>query len=206
MLTATKRLGLSPKARWFLAVLTVCLGLDQATKIWTQRAFTGPRDEYVLIPKLLSFVHAENPGAAFSTLADSPYRFYVFGTFTIIAVGALLHMYRQLEPGERFRAAAVGFILSGALGNGLDRLYKQTVTDFVKVFWGFEGSFREWLYDNVGTNVWPVWNVADATIVVGIALFFLEPLFFKEKAKADADPGESPLGREDSADKAAAGA
>ena len=84
--------------------------------------------------------------------------------FTIVALFALGQMYRQLGDNERLRTASVGLILSGALGNGIDRVYKQTVTDMVKMAWGAEGAVKDWLITNFGTNVWPVWNIADAAI------------------------------------------
>lgn len=190
---------MSPKTLWFVGTTTLMLALDQGTKVWTQQTFAERRPDIEVIPGFLSFTHAENPGAAFSTLADSEHRMYVFGIFAVTAVIALVYMWWQLEPKERFRAAAIGLILSGALGNSIDRVYKQSVTDFVKVYWGPEGAVRSWLESTFHTNVWPIWNVADAAILIGVALFFIEPLLVREKA-ADADPGENPLSRPDPAD------
>lgn len=197
---------MTPKLKVFLAVLISSLVLDQASKNWVLRHFeVGGGPDIVLIPNWLEFVHAENKGAAWSTLSDSPYRLYVFGVFTIIAVVALVQMFRALEPGERFRAASTGLILSGALGNAIDRAWKGSVTDFIKVFAG-AGDARAWCIEHFGTNVWPIWNVADACIVVGVALFALEH-FFEKDVESGAVDGPSPLAApDDSAGPASPGA
>lgn len=187
---------MTPKLKVLLAVLSSSLLLDQASKNWVLRHFEvdgGP--DIVLIPNWLEFVHAENKGAAWSTLSDSPYRLYVFGIFTIVAVVALIQMFRALEPGEKFRAASTGLILSGALGNAIDRAWKGSVTDFIKVFAG-AGDARAWCIQHFGTNVWPIWNVADACIVVGVALFALE-YFFQKDVEGGAVDGPSPLASPD---------
>lgn len=196
---------MTPKLKALLLVTGISLGLDQATKIWTQMHFEGPRDKLVIIPGWLDFVHAENPGAAFSAFASfsEPVRMGIFGVFTVIAVIALAQMFRELGPGERLRAGSIGLILSGALGNGIDRLYKQSVTDFVKMSWGADGSVREWLVANFGTTTWPVYNVADVAILAGVGMFLLE-YFFEKDHKTVEDAGENPLSREDQTRSASA--
>lgn len=193
---------MSPKLKVLLAVAGGTLALDQALKVWTQQHFDGPRDRLVLIPNWLELVHAENPGAAFSAFADfsEPVRMAIFGAFTVIALGALLQMYRQLGAGERLRTASIAFILAGALGNAIDRVYKQSVTDMVKMFWGPPGSVRTWLESTFGTSVWPIWNIADAAILIGVAMFLLEFLFEKDQAQLqETDVGDNPLDRQDAA-------
>lgn len=195
---------MTPKMKVLLAVTGLSLALDQATKVWTQQAFDGPRDKLVVIPNWLDFVHAENPGAAFSFMADvSPIvRFSAFAAFTVVAVVALLQMFAQLGANERLRAASIGLILSGALGNGIDRAYKQSVTDFVKMYWGPPGAVRDWLEATFHTNVWPVWNIADAVILIGVGMFVLEYLFEKDHQTTE-DVGDNPIDRQDDASASA---
>lgn len=191
---------MTPKLKVLLAVTGIALAVDQATKIWTVQVLAGPHDRVTLIPHWLELVHAENPGAAFSAFADvsQAVRLGLFGVFTIVALFALGQMYRQLGDNERLRTASVGLILSGALGNGIDRVYKQTVTDMVKMAWGAEGAVKDWLITNFGTNVWPVWNIADAAILIGVSMFLLE-YFFERDQKAQEDPGQSPMDRDEAA-------
>ena len=116
-----------------------------------------------------------------------------FGVFTLIAVGVLWQMMRQLEHGESLQIWAVGLISSGTLGNAIDRMDKQSVTDFVRVYTD-NPSMKAWLIDMVGTNEWPSFNVADAAIVVGLGLFLVDYLFFQEEEEdLEASPPEEPL-------------
>jgi signal peptidase II len=187
-------LPVTPKLKVLLAVLITSLVMDQSTKLWALNTIggVGGRD-IVVVKNWVEFVHAENKGAAWSTFSDSPYRLYVFAVFTIVAVVALIQMFRSLEPGEKLRAASTGLILSGAVGNAIDRTWKGSVTDFIKVFAG-EGDARRWCIEHFGTNVWPIFNVADAAIVVGVSLFGLEYFFQKDTAAADKeDVGPNPM-------------
>ncbi len=185
---------MSPKLKVLVGVLVGSLVLDQGSKWWVQQNLSPDAGRVVVIPNWLELIHAENPGAAWSTLADSPYRLWVFGTFTLVAVIALIQMFRSLEPDERLRAASTGLILSGAIGNAIDRMSpKHTVTDFIKVFAGTGGA-RDWLIQNLGTNVWPIFNIADSAIVVGVILFGLEFLFQKDKSPStEENVGPNPM-------------
>ena len=183
---------MSPKAVVFALSSTVMLVLDQASKAWV-RANLSVHDERPIIANFLSIAHAKNPGAAFSALADFKYRYIVFYAFTAIAVGVLIQGYRQLRDNDRFQGTAMGLILAGALGNFIDRVMSGEVTDMVKVYAGAE-PYKSWAiqYSPYHSNVYPIWNVADAAIVVGVGMFALSYLFEKDKPEAGAKaPGES---------------
>jgi lipoprotein signal peptidase len=71
-------------------------------------------------------------------------------------------------------------ILAGAVGNGIDRARLGYVTDFVKVYAG-EEPLRTWFIESrAGTNVWPIFNVADSLLLVGVALFGLYWLLLRD--------------------------
>lgn len=125
------------------------VALDQATKAWVRRTFvlgeTRP-----LIDGILHLTYVRNTGAAFGLLQGQ-------GPLLIaitLALGALAFTqrakWRRARPGERL---ALTLAVSGALGNLIDRVWLGWVTDFVDL------------------RVWPVFNVADATIFVGVLLF-----------------------------------
>jgi signal peptidase II len=205
-----------------LAFLTSALVvLDQLTKLWTVRSlrYSGPPlpapspfslqgpmeglaawghtarnpEELTLIPGFLSLIHAQNPGAAMGLALGFEYRLPMFYMFTAVAVFVLLKMFRELEPGDRFQSTTIALILSGAVGNLLDRLHKSTVTDFIKVYTEWP-PLETWLVKTFRTNEWPTFNVADAAIVVGVGLYLVHYLFFeKDKAEAAGDPGHNPL-------------
>jgi signal peptidase II len=84
----------------------------------------------------------------------------------------------------------LGMILAGALGNGIDRLRLGYVVDFFKAYAG-EEPLRSWFIDRWGTNVWPIFNVADSMLLVGVALFALRFLTQREGEIADDEEPEA---------------
>ena len=180
-----------------VAILTPLLVVvDQITKIWVVQNLRYQRDEIEVIPGFLSIIHAQNPGAAMGMLVDSPYRMVIFAVFTVVAVGVLFNMLKQIADDDRFQSVTIALILSGAVGNAIDRVHKQTVTDFIKVYTEY-APLKSWLLDTFRTNEWPTFNVADAAIVVGVALYLVHYLFFeRDKAGAEGDVGTNPLEEE----------
>lgn len=172
----------------FAVVTVVFTVIDQWSKIWIQNNVELYREEIPVIPGFFSIVHAENPGAAFGLLNDSPYRMWVFAAFTVVALGVLFQMLWQLPKDDKLQNVALGLIMSGAIGNAIDRILKQSVTDFLKIYTDNEAA-SAWLIERVGTAQWPSFNIADAAIVVGLLFFFIHFLFFeKDDEEATADP------------------
>jgi signal peptidase II len=124
----------------------------------------------VLVDGYLELRYAENCGAAFGMLNESPkwLRVLVFMSAGAIAVGALLFMFVSGTGGKLF-AWSVPLIVSGAVGNLVDRVRLGYVVDFIR-FHLQEG----W--------EWPTFNVADSTITVGVALLLLDGLLNREPA------------------------
>lgn len=206
---------MSPKLK-ILAILTPLLILiDQLTKIWTVRTLrysgaplsrhtkdalewlghdSANPDEIDVIPGFLSFVHAQNPGAAMGIGVGYEYRMYLFGAFTIVAVVVLANMYRQLPADDRFQSATIALILSGALGNAIDRLHKQTVTDFIRMYTEWEPLKNLLEKSPLRSGEWPTYNIADAAIVVGVVLYLLYYLVvLRDQEGAAGDPGRDPM-------------
>lgn len=204
---------MSPKLRALLVVGGVSLLLDQASKIWTVSAlrYRGPPlDERAaagleslghaatnppsldVVPGFLTLIHAQNPAAAMGAMLGFEHRMIVFGVFTVIAVLVLGSMYRALAPDDRAQAGILGLLLSGALGNGIDRAHKGTVTDMISVHWDFEPG-RAWLMENLGTNTYYTWNVADAALVVGVGLYLVVQLLQRDREDPAEDVGPGPV-------------
>lgn len=181
---------MNPKTRWALAIGVAGVALDQVTKAMARRL--GPREQIDVIPDWLAFVHAKNPGAAFSMLADSEYRFAVFGVFTIVMIVALFYAWRAAEPEDRWTGIAIGLFGTGALGNAIDRVLQGHVTDMVKVYAG-SGPVRDWAIATFGTNVYPIWNVADAAIVIAVPLYLLATVLKRDQPQVDVPPETSTL-------------
>lgn len=167
-----------------LISLTVYTILDLGTKEWALEALsrerTGekpplcepddrgyttmqrlPTDEQVVIPGYFVFHYAENCGAAFGMLRTAPswVRALVFGVAALGAFIVLIMMFRRGVGGMMF-AASVPLILSGALGNLMDRVRHGFVVDFIQVD-------PQWFQ-------YPTFNVADIAIAIGVALLLID--------------------------------
>lgn len=147
-------------------------------RIQTQRAQRSP---VVLIEGYLEFRYAENCGAAFGFMRDMP-SMVRKGVFYVAAAGAvilLLWMFVTGRGGTLF-AISVPLIVSGAIGNLVDRVRWGYVVDFVR----FHLDDR-WAY--------PTFNVADAWITIGVALILIEGLVDGRREKrARAEVAETP--------------
>jgi len=117
--------------------------------------------------------YAENPGAAWGLFRglseDARARF--FGAITLAAAGFILFYFRKATPGQRFLQVALALVLTGAIGNFIDRLARGYVVDFV-----------DWHWWNRPDLYWPTFNVADSLIVVGVAMLLLHPAPKKDPA------------------------
>jgi signal peptidase II len=173
----------------FLSVFVIGVILDQATKIWVYTNLEYRRDEIKVIDGFFSIVHAQNPGAAFGMFGDLPFRQYLFLIFVAIAIGIVIDLWRRLPPNDNWLSLTLGLILSGAVGNGIDRVHKQTVTDFAMVY-----TEVPWIRDLIASIQmgpfhfcnsvrceWPSFNVADASLLVGVGLFMVHYMIWGEE-------------------------
>lgn len=107
--------------------------------------------------------YVENEGAAwglFQNLSEKV-RNAFFTLVSLAAVGFILGYYRKLRREQRYSQVALALLLSGAVGNFIDRLARGYVVDFIDWY------ARGWH--------WPTFNVADSCIVVGVAMLLLQP-------------------------------
>ncbi len=144
----------------FLATTALLIVLDQVTKAWIL-ASLKLHEGFAVIDGFFNIVHVRNPGAAFGFLAGaSPaFRSAFFIAVTVAAVLLILHYLRRTRIGETSLVFALALILSGALGNLIDRVRFGEVVDFLDVY--------------VGAHHWPAFNVADSAISTGAALLVL---------------------------------
>ena len=123
-----------------------------------------------LIDKFLQLKYAENPGAAWGFMSEQSenFRKWFFLIVSVIAVLVISIMFHQLDETQNIPAWAFAVILSGAVGNFIDRLRFNYVIDFIDMY--------------VGESHWPTYNVADIAITIGVALLILEVIFNKDNA------------------------
>ncbi len=152
-----------------LLVAALVLVADQWTKAWTLHTWAEPNTgDIPLIPGWLDLTYVQNTGVAFGLFRGFPQIFTV--TSLVIVVAAVYWYLRQRPQPERWFAPCLGLIVGGALGNVIDRLRFGYVVDFIKTF---DGRF-------------PVFNVADSCVVVGITIVALL------LARSDATPHAQP--------------
>lgn len=144
--------------RWaWLAVLF--LVLDQASKLYVLANFK--LYESVAVFDMFNLTYVQNKGAAFSFLSEMGgwQRWF----FTSIAVGIsalLIYWMRGIHASQKMMSIAYSLVLSGALGNLIDRVSYGYVVDFLDVYYK--------------TYHWPVFNIADVAICVGAGLIILD--------------------------------
>ena len=143
----------------WLTVPFIVLALDWSSKVWIKHhillGWSRP-----IIPGFFNLTLATNPGAIFGTLGGAA-PWLRSTLFLVGGVGALVYFGWEFikdgtPPAQR---VGLGFILGGALGNGLDRLLHGSVVDFLDfILWG-----------------WHYWtfNIADSFIVAGAILMAL---------------------------------
>ncbi len=158
---------MTAKLRIFLAVVAVALPLDQLTKMWIDQNLRINLDRIEVIEGFFYITHVRNPGAAFGMLsnADASWRVGFFIGVSILASVLVISFYRSLDSDDRYSAASLALIFSGAVGNLIDRIRYHEVIDFL--------HFRLW-----HNYSWPDFNVADSCIVVGVGLLILHVLIF----------------------------
>ena len=156
------------RLRWASLVALAVFVLDQVTKGVVQGAMV-PHESIPLTP-FLALTYVRNPGAAFGLLAGVPstVRLPLLLAVTAVAVWVLLAFLRDASPERRGLVAAIGAVLGGAAGNLVCRVRYGEVVDFIHLHWR---SFD-----------WPMFNVADSAISVGVCVILLYSL----RAPADA--------------------
>ncbi|HVX17077.1 MAG TPA: signal peptidase II [Acidimicrobiales bacterium] len=145
--------GPRPAALRSLGVAAAVIGLDQLTKWWAVNRLS--RGSIHLVWTLrLSLVH--NSGAAFSFFSGKGYGPAIaLAAIAVLAVLALSS--RQLRG--RLGETAIGLVMGGALGNLSDRLFRS-----------HSGFLQGGVVDFVDLQWWPVFNLADTCVVVGVLL------------------------------------
>jgi signal peptidase II len=162
--------GVSRKWKIVVAWVAAIVIVDQLTKAIVDR--TMPLHHSIpLIDGFFNLTYIRNTGAAFGMFAGSHevFRRPFLIVVSTIAIGFILVMLRRLREDATGLVSALAFILGGAIGNLIDRVFYGEVIDFLDVYWS--------------KYHWPAFNVADSFITIGVTI----TLFYLIKAKGD-DP------------------
>jgi signal peptidase II len=162
----------------FLLVLFFCISLaiialDQVTKGWIVQQMDLYQST-VVIPDFFFITSHRNRGAAFGILQNQQALFLIVTTAVVIAIIYFLISMRK-EP--FITRLGLSFVLGGAIGNFIDRARMGEVVDF------FHFQF--------GSYQFPIFNVADAAICVGVFFFLLATLFDSKKEPVETSVGDA---------------
>ncbi|HAA57397.1 MAG TPA: hypothetical protein DCE42_21710 [Myxococcales bacterium] len=148
-----------------------------------QRVIMGTHAECVVVEGFFHYKYQINPGAAFGLLSQYPssFRRPFFITITIIAILFILYvLIWRIDASFKLMIFSLSLILSGALGNFIDRLRLDYVIDFIKWYVNikpFSLQLFQWSWHiKGGYHEWPTFNVADIAITVGVFLIAIELL------------------------------
>jgi signal peptidase II len=148
----------------FIVIIASVWLLDQITK-WLVIEYLEPYQKVIKITPFLNLVPVRNTGVAFGLFAGKGKETQIFlMVFTLIAIVILLYFY--FNPNRSgLKTWACGLVIGGAFGNLINRLLYKNVVDFIDC--------------HLGKYHWPVFNIADSAISVGMLLLLW--YFYKEK-------------------------
>jgi signal peptidase II len=161
----------------FGVLFVLSLAADQVTKIWARQSLKPRLDSITVIPNYFDFRYSENPGSAFGLFRDMPGARYLLFAIGIVALGVVLSFLRRIKPDQLRVAGELGLLAGGALGNIIDRVRFGRVTDFI--LW------------HVHSHEWPVFNVADAALVVGVIALLFDLREEKPEVPAESESGQA---------------
>ncbi|EGO5241019.1 signal peptidase II [Enterococcus faecalis] len=152
----------------YFLISALLVGLDQWSKYLTvQNISLGETKEF--IPGFLSLTHLRNTGAAWSLLEGKMIFFYVI---TVIVSVVIIYLLIKNYKKSIWYSVGLSFVLAGAIGNFVDRVRLGYVVDMLQTdFMNF-----------------PIFNVADSTLVVGVICIFIY-LILDEKAAKEGKNG-----------------
>ncbi|MBN1948110.1 MAG: signal peptidase II [Candidatus Cloacimonetes bacterium] len=156
----------------YFGLTAIVLVLDQLSKAVIRNLLT-PGEIIRITEKFLWITHTTNSGAAFSLSLGSELYNRLFFSF-IALIASLVFALLVLKSRQKIEKIVFALILGGTLGNLIDRIFQGEVTDFI---WC---DFPDFIMTR-----WPVFNLADSSIVVAIGIMIVHVLFFAKKQGAD---------------------
>nr|WP_230596363.1 MULTISPECIES: signal peptidase II [Rhodococcus] len=157
--SAVNRLPKPLRTRLLVAIAAVILLFDLVTKIVVVH-YVKPGNPISIVGDVVTLRLVRNPGAAFSMATGMTW------LLTVVAVAVVIGV---IKIGRTLRspwwALGLGLVLGGALGNLIDRFFRAP------------GPFQGHVVDFVSVGWWPVFNVADSSIVCGAILLVVLSLF-----------------------------
>lgn len=150
-------------------IILLCLAglvitIDQITKLYVFHHFEL-HESISIIPNFFNLTYVQNKGAAFGLLAKAPQSFRIpfFIIVPLLALTIIILIFKKTKETELLMITSLSLILGGAIGNFIDRIRFNYVIDFLDFHWLYKYH-------------WPAFNIADMTIVIGVALLIFYTL------------------------------
>jgi signal peptidase II len=160
-----------------VAVAVFLLIVDQLTKLLVEQQMQLGKP-LPIIKGFFSLTYVTNKGAAWGMFHGYGMMLFAIGALVIITA---IYCLRKLCNGYPERYIAVMVLLSGVVGNSIDRIWRGEVVDFLDCY--------------IGSYHWPVFNIADCAICIGIGIYTISVLLrpeseaaAKEQKKQDIEP------------------
>lgn len=153
----------------YLWITVLIIVFDQMTKQLAEHylIFHNP----VPIIPFFNLTLSYNTGAAFSFLSEAGgwQRWFFIGLALLVSAVILFWLYK-LPKTDKWVAVALALVLGGAIGNVIDRFLFGHVIDFLHVY------YQQWS--------WPIFNIADSAISIGVAVLLIDSLFGSQSKKS----------------------
>jgi signal peptidase II len=153
-----------------ILVLIGTVALDQITKYAVHQSMKL-HESIPVFGEVVQLTYIRNPGAAFGINVSSP---SLFLALSLLACGVMVYYFTRLPASDSRGRFALTLILGGAVGNLIDRIRLSEVIDFINV--------------GVGEYRWPVFNVADSAVTIGVIFLFIRLSFFRSETSGEPDP------------------
>lgn len=150
---------------YYYVIALVVIGIDQFTKYLVVR-YMEIGESIEVIPSFFYITSHRNAGAAFGILQGQMWLFYIA---TVVVVFFVVYYLQKRGRDSRMIGIPLALILGGAIGNFIDRLLFQEVVDFLNVY--------------IFTYNYPIFNIADSALVVGVILLTVKLLLDERKEK-----------------------
>jgi signal peptidase II len=119
-----------------------------------------------IIDNVLYITSHRNRGAAWGILENKMWFFYII---TVVFVAFIVFYMKKYAKTDKLLGISLGLILGGAIGNFIDRVFRQEVVDFIHVY--------------IFSYNYPVFNIADSALCIGVVLIIIQTLLEGKKAK-----------------------
>ncbi|MFC5627450.1 signal peptidase II [Aliibacillus thermotolerans] len=150
---------------YYYVLALLIIGIDQLTKYLVVH-YMEIGESIEVIPSFFYITSHRNAGAAFGILQGQMWLFYIA---TIVVIFFVVYYLQKHGRESRMIGIPLALILGGAIGNFIDRLLFQEVVDFLNVY--------------IFTYNYPIFNVADSALVVGVILLMMKIIMDDRKEK-----------------------